>query len=295
MFVGASRTLFDIDLEVFRDATGGALPIQLATVGSNPKVVFADLAADPSYAGTTIVGIVPGLLAAAGGPPIATPTKFVKHFARWSLADRTELPLALWLHDRLAFINQSDLSLAALIELGLDLPARAGVYAPKLPHDLATLDRTRRARMVDRILHDPQARHEAQQIWLPLFNPPPKPPVFSDEEWAKMMSDGLDDNIKSMVDSVNAIEARGGRVIFMRLPSTGKVYELEEHYTPRAAIWDRLVRETGAPGVYFEDYPELSGFECPEWSHLSAEDSVVFSQRLVQVMLEQGLLEKRGR
>ncbi len=35
------------------------------------------------------------------------------------------------------------------------------------------------------------------------------------------------------------------------------------------------------PGIYFEDYPELADFTCPEWSHLSAGDSVEFTKRLV--------------
>jgi hypothetical protein len=41
-----------------------------------------------------------------------------------------------------------------------------------------------------------------------------------------------------------------------------------------------VIKDTGAPGIYYEDYPELSGFNCPEWSHLSAGDSVEFSKRL---------------
>jgi hypothetical protein len=38
---------------------------------------------------------------------------------------------------------------------------------------------------------------------------------------------------------------------------------------------------TGAPGICYSDFPDLSGFSCPEWSHLSAADSVEFSKRLV--------------
>jgi hypothetical protein len=198
--------------------------------------------------------------------------------------------MALWLQERLAFLNSGDLSLAALIDHGLDLPAREGVYSPKSPRYLATFDRKRRARLADFVANDPERLHAAQQIWIPLFNPPPKPSVFSEEEWAKMMADGLTESIQSVVDSVHAIEARGGRVIFMRLPSSGPVLELEDRFAPRAATWDRLLRESGAPGVHFQDYPELQGFDCPEWSHLGAEDSVEFSRGLVRVMQRGGLL-----
>jgi hypothetical protein len=56
---------------------------------------------------------------------------------------------------------------------------------------------------------------------------------------------------------------------------------LEDQATPRAGPWTRFLQETGAPGIYFEDYPELASFDCPEWSHLSGPDSVEFSKRLV--------------
>ena len=38
---------------------------------------------------------------------------------------------------------------------------------------------------------------------------------------------------------------------------------------------------TSAPGIWCDDIPELASFECPEWSHLSAPDSVEFTKRLV--------------
>jgi hypothetical protein len=43
---------------------------------------------------------------------------------------------------------------------------------------------------------------------------------------------------------------------------------------------------THAPGIYYSDFPELSGFNCPEWSHLSAGDSVEFTKRLVPHLRE---------
>jgi hypothetical protein len=41
-----------------------------------------------------------------------------------------------------------------------------------------------------------------------------------------------------------------------------------------------VIKDTATPGIYHEDFPELSGFTCPEWSYLSAADSVKFSKRL---------------
>ncbi len=83
---------------------------------------------------------------------------------------------------------------------------------------------------------------------------------------------------KALVDK---LRARGGRIVFVRYPVSGDLKTLEDQTTPRGPTWDRLLKETAAPGIYFEDFPELAGFTCPEWSHLSAGDSVEFSRRLV--------------
>jgi hypothetical protein len=86
--------------------------------------------------------------------------------------------------------------------------------------------------------------------------------------------------------AVKRIRARGGKVVFVRLPVCGDLKKLEDRATPRAGPWTRLLKESGAPGIYFEDYPELASFVCPEWSHLSAPDSVVFTHRLIPHLRE---------
>ena len=76
-------------------------------------------------------------------------------------------------------------------------------------------------------------------------------------------------------------QSRGGKVVFVRFPMAGELKKLEDAATPRAGPWTRILKESGAAGIYFEDYPELAGFDCPEWSHLSGPDSVEFTKRLV--------------
>ena len=50
---------------------------------------------------------------------------------------------------------------------------------------------------------------------------------------------------------------------------------------PLAAGWGRLVQENGVPAINFADHEELRTLVLPEWSHLSAPDSVEFTKRLV--------------
>jgi hypothetical protein len=287
VLVGASRTLFDLDLDVLEHAGRGPRPIQLATVGSNPIVVLENLANDPSYAGTTLVGVVPPLLAAGGGPPIAAPQKYVRKYRDWSPANEWELALSLRVQERFAFIQQEDLTLTQLLAHA-PLPAREAAFAPELPPHFSQIDLDRRTRMTERAERDQTFMQRIQQIWLPLFAGPPKPGILSDEQWQKILDDGWNQNLQKAKDSVAKIRARGGEVFFVRHPSSGEIRPLEEKATPRALVWDRLLRETGAQGIYYEDYPELRDFQCPEWSHLSASDSVEYTRRLSAILKRRG-------
>jgi hypothetical protein len=286
VLVGASRTLYDLDLDVLQG--GGLRPIQLATVGSNPRVILEHLAADPSYAGNTLVGVAPSLLAAPGGPPLAFPRRYVRKYDAWGPAAEWEFVLSLPLQEQLAFLDQ-DLTLAGLID-HLPWPRRPGVFAPELPPSISTIDRDRQKRMTERAEHDTQLMERVQQIWLPLLAGPPRPAALSEAAWAQIFADGWSDNLARTKRSVEAIEARGGRVFFVRHPSTGLVRELEDRSWSRATHWDRLLRETGAAGIYDRDHPELSGFSCPEWSHLSARDATEYTRRLAAILRSQGLL-----
>jgi hypothetical protein len=69
-------------------------------------------------------------------------------------------------------------------------------------------------------------------------------------------------------------------VVFVRPPSVGDYYAFEQKAMPRAQTWDVLLRQTATPGIHFEDYPQLQGYELPEWSHLTAADARRFTAQL---------------
>ena len=58
----------------------------------------------------------------------------------------------------------------------------------------------------------------------------------------------------------------------MRPPSDGGYLEFENREFPHSKTWDVLAQRAGAPGIHFEDYPQLQGYWLPEWSHLDAEE-----------------------
>jgi len=73
-------------------------------------------------------------------------------------------------------------------------------------------------------------------------------------------------------------------VIFVRTPSAGQYLVFEDKLFPRAQTWDVLLARTGAPGVHFQDHPELQGLWLPEWSHLATRDAVRFTGALYRII-----------
>jgi hypothetical protein len=57
---------------------------------------------------------------------------------------------------------------------------------------------------------------------------------------------------------------------------------------PRTAYWDKLLAVTQCPGIHFKDYPAIANFICPEFSHLTPNDAVIFTKHFVNFLQEKG-------
>lgn len=281
VLVGTSRMLFNADLDVMEQAFGRR-PIQLALAGSSPFPILENLAHDESFRGTVILDIVPAMFLAPGGPPMEVSQKALRRYREWTLAQRWSHQIGKVLDTRLAFLNQEDLTLTKLLER-VELPERAAYKTPpKLPPYFFAVDGDRRGRMVPEaaVIGSPLQQRVAHG-WLPLFSPPPPPSFIPAEQFMAMMGRAIEARFGQTVKLIADIRARGGRVVFVRMPVQGPLVEREELLAPLAATWHRLIRENGVPAINFADHPELSSFTLPEWSHLSAPDSVEFTKRLV--------------
>jgi hypothetical protein len=282
VIVGDSRGWFDVDLDEFERGLGKR-PIQLAMAGSTAYPVLADLANDKNFHGTIICSVVPHLFFAPPNvPPMERAEKGVKRFHNQTPAQRVGEYLAMPLEDHVAFLKPDDLSLEALLNQ-LPIPNRPGALVPpRFPPYFQTEDRERRARMWEKCAEPgSELAKKIQQIWIPLFTPPPPPSYIPKDVFFAEMKKAIEKRFADVTAAVEKIRSRGGRIVFVRFPHTGGLKELEDRITPRAQTWDPLLDMTHCPGIYYSDYPELSEFSCPEWSHLSAGDSVEFSKRLV--------------
>ncbi len=275
VLIGSSRMLFDVQLPEWERVTGER-PIQLALEGTSPMPVLEDLAADPDFAGSLLID--------------ATPTSMflgmsnrresvVPYYHDQSPSQRS----GHWLSRRLlepwfAFYDP-DFALPVVVRRQA-WPHRPGLPRRMLVRKLSVQQIDRNTHLWRKIEDDPAYRAHVRRIWRMQLALPPAPIVDTDAK-----RDALREQvIARTVAAVDKLRARGVRVVFVRPPSNGPWASQERRLTPRAASWDALLQRTGAPGIHFEDHPQLQGYALPEWSHLSAADAKRFTTALVPLV-----------
>ena len=280
VIIGDSRAWFDLDLDELEKGLGKR-PVQLALSGSTVFPVLKNLCEDEQFHGTIICSVLPVLYFVPAGPPLKRSQDAVDHYLRQPLSERLDLPLAMFLEQRLAFMNMQELTLEEMLK-GLPIPDRAAVaHGPKLPPYFNAMDPERHAWMIERCVQPGPLQDLVRRTWPPLFTPPPPPPGVTQEEAMRQFGIAFEQRLKDSVSAVDRLRRRGGKIVFVRFPCSGPLKELEAKLTPRERTWDVLLQATQVPGVYFEDHAELSGFDCPEYSHLKPDDVAEFSRRLV--------------
>jgi len=281
VIIGDSRAWFDSDLDEMERGLGKR-PVQLAQAGSCAYPVLEDLANDPRFHGTIICSIVPRLFfAPPGTPPTEMSTKAVQRYHGQTWAQRVSHELSKPLERSFAFLKEDDLNLDALLK---ELPIPNRPYAqvpPRLPPYFCSIDGERRARMVEQCARPGRLQTRVKNGWVALFTPPPPPSYVPTEQFMAGIKKAIEGRFADTKRCLDNLRARGGKIVFVRFPMSGELKKLEDEQTPRAQTWEPLLQMTGTPGIYFEDYPELKSLDCPEWSHLSAGDSVEFTKRLV--------------
>jgi hypothetical protein len=92
------------------------------------------------------------------------------------------------------------------------------------------------------------------------------------------------EQIRRTAVALATLRARGVKPLFVRDPSAGPFRDFEETRLPRARTWDVLLKDTGAPGIHFEDHAELQGDELPDWSHVSAKAADRYTRALASIV-----------
>lgn len=268
VLTGSSRNFYDIDLDVW-ERTAGVRPIQLSLEGTSPRFALTDLANDPNFRGVVIADMAtPQFFATAGGRRAdvlaytreQTPSQRVGHLLTnafdhvFAFLDDQTRPREIW-------FNQY-------------LPTRPGQPPRRDPFKLQVMEADRNAEMWRRMVEDEPYRQQAIAVW-PLMpgrgTPPPTEPQIQAV-------------IAEVRRDVEKIRAKGGDVIFALHPVEGIFLKAESTVFHRSRHFDRLVRETGAIGIHYEDHPRLQGYRLPETSHLHPRDAEVYTAEFARIL-----------
>ncbi len=273
VLVGSSRIFFDTQLDVW-ERESGERPIQLALEGTSPVSLMEDLADDPDFTGTLIVGVSPDMMFTGFE---YRGTAF-KQYHEESPSQWLGQQISMLVEPHLAFYHY-DYSLFTVIKRQT-LPERDGVEVELDVRRLATYEKDRATRMWSKLETDEAYAELAKRIWAQGFVPVEE----RDEEWLSEASENRDTQIELAVTATKKLQARGVEVIFLRNPSEGHYAISEPMYAPRAGNWDVLIEQSGALGIHWEDHEELQSYWMPEWSHMSGSEADRYTEALYHVI-----------
>lgn len=279
VIVGSSRLLFDLQLGVW-ERLSGQRPIQLALEGTSPVTAMEDLAADPDFTGRLIVGVAPDLF-------FSGYENRADAFARYrteTLAQRSGQWLSQTLLEPWLAFCDDDFALFTVLARQA-WPMRPGVPVRMRVRKLSVGEADRATHMWSKVENDPEYADLARRIWAQNFNRPPP----DDPEAARKH---LQTQIDRASAAVRKLRERGVPVVFVRSPSDGDYLAFEERTLPRAQTWDVLLQTSGAPGIHFQDYPQLQGYRLPEWSHMTRSEAERYTEAL-QPLVERELAAQR--
>lgn len=265
VLLGSSRLHFDMQLPVWERLAGKA-PIQLSWGGTSPLTAIEDLAADPNFTGRLLVGVAPDLFFTGGGRGDAA----AAYTRKESPAQRVGQWLSMRLVEPLVAFDDPDFALATVLKRQ-HWPKRPGKFWFTDVRKLTVDQPTRNAYLWAKVADDPQYRELARSIWREGFVTYPGDPTPEEE----LKTAGQ--QIERMVKAMSQLRAHGVEVLFARLPSSGEYLDYEDRHFPRAQTWDALLAATHAPGIHFQDYPQMQGFYLPEWSHMPRAEAERFT------------------
>lgn len=286
IIVGASRIQLGLNLSVLRRLTG-LEPVQLAIDGTPALPVLEGLTRDPRIRGTVLMDYYDNMLEREGNQ--VRSRTYEERFEQ-SAATAHMFPDYEWIEGYLSqrwrrilrsYADETQPLTALLIR----------IFGNATPQYLVTLpDRSRLAdyRLVEmpNFYYRRVVRNLGEEIQLP--------PQATYEDLKGLLEsrirqlEPLDEmvsmsqkRLEYLESLVHTIQDRGGKVIFVVMPASGMVRDIERRLFPRPRFWDRLVAQTSARTVHFEDFPALRDFVCPDGSHLDYRDQVGFTTALV--------------
>ena len=265
--LGASRMQVGISPGVMKEILKPWEVVQLAIDGRYPLATLEDLALDESFTGVVVCSIL---------PPAFDPNHrddqqdYIRYHDQASISDRVNGICLRWLQTRFVALSP----VLNPMRVGARLLKRGAL--PVAGYVRVNEDRSR---TVDYSKIDVTSQRQGR---IDRASEEYSHGVLSPEEWLK--------EVKVVDQAVKKIQSRGGKVVFVRFPTTGEHLDLDKKYYPRDLYWDRLPEVTSATTIHFEDVPSMNGYDCPDSSHLSSADVPRFTKALAEELQKKGVI-----
>jgi len=275
--IGASRILLGADMNTLRQETG-LEPVQLSVLGSSPVTVLAGLAADPTITGTILVDYYDGFAMAD------TALLYQKAYERklasnplLTIGDNIEVRLTELVRDNLRSYAGGAMPFSSL---------RFAVSGKKRQLYLTTLpDRSRQADY-SRVPMPAFYHRNVMRSLDMIFDA--NTPDLENVLRQKVSQVTRVDNRQFLRESlgvrrmVETIRKRGGRVIFVKMPTSGLVEEIESRQFPRNEFWVPFLQLVEAPGIWTPDWLDAFSVNTPDGSHVDFRDRIHFTRTLIR-------------
>lgn len=258
--LGSSRIMLAFSPQAFAEVLPGWKYAQLAVNGTTPIGTLRDLAADPSFRGIALVDVSDQSFYPQSWS--AQDAYIEAYRRRWRhVGAMVERVLATEVQSRLAMLSTRGIATFGRWWRNGTFPTR--FYVTTYP------DRTRYA---DYELTDVGRRRRAQLDIMEVGEDAPG----DLDNWLA--------GARAVEADIAAIQARGGHVVYVRMPTCRERWDKDQIWHPKEQFWDRFAASTKALAIHFKDYPELSKFECPDTSHIASKDGVEFTRSLLRII-----------
>ena len=284
VLLGSSRMLWNADLDILEEELG-TRPLQLAIAGTSPALMLEDLVNNTEFDGLVLVGVTTFLFNRLdegffGGQAL-------EWYDNPSPSERSSVRLHTFLSAHFGFLDDG-FKLFELIDHYSQLPERDGAF--DLSSGIWKLGRHTEDRQTDMWAPvEVEGSFDNAQIlafWMQGLSRDPETP--------ERMAEIADSAVEFFAPLVDELRARGGDIVFIRMPSAGKYLEHDLATNYRELTWQPMTEGIDAVWLNTMDYPALSTeLELPEWSHLSRQSQDDFSRRIVPV-IEARYRETRG-
>lgn len=287
ILIGASRIQLGVDLDELRKQSG-LEPVQLAINGSSASFpILKGLADDPGITGTILVDYYDSAIEAAASEEQAEPDAHeldyeneAKKGMPWFSLSRIEADLTEGIRGNLRSYADEATPLTSLLYRVMP-QKRSRQYLVSRP---------------DRSMYA-----DYSNVAMPEFYYGRVARTLGVEQQIDLHAPNIENLLAAKIDSIQPgdnrqylqgtqrwkamiakIEARGGRVILVKMPTSGMVRTIEAKRNPRQTFLNLFERETGKPVLVAEDRPEMQALVCPDGSHLDFRDRRRFTDDLVK-------------